>query len=334
MVVGRALLLATLIWVSAIPFWPGAVAGALWQADAPPIAPFRTARVRIEGTISAQGQELPIQGEGDIDAARGASRLTLGLLGATFETITVDGRLYSRTAGGRWQYTEGAGAQGGGFNPARLAPYDPDTIRAAGRNWVRVGSEEVDGVATTHWRADADVPTLLGTGVSGPGAGFGVTTATMDLWLGDADGRLRRLRVDGRGNAPDGSGAPGVSAQSLTLTFGAFDAPVEIAPPPDAVPAPPPVPAVGSPVPAAPTRGTVAPPAAGATLPAATVPPAAVRATTTTAPATAPTAEADRSSSGAVALPALAVIGGALVLAAVGAGLVVARRRSVGRGAA
>lgn len=220
---------------------PGAVLGA---EDPPTIAPFKTARVQIEGTISAQGQVLPIQGVGEIDAANGASHLTIAALGAAFETIVVDGRTYSRNPlSGRWEVT--AGAQAGGFNPARLAPYDPETIRAAGRNFTRVGPETINGIATTHWRADTDLNLLLGLGSpAASGAGMGQSNATMDLWIGDADQRLHRLAVEAIGTAP-GSAAPGTPAavgparQALTLNFDQFDTEVRIIAPPGAVPATP-----------------------------------------------------------------------------------------------
>ena len=202
--------------------------------EAPPITPFSTAHVRIAGTVSAQGQELPVQGDGDIDATRGASHLTVGLLGAAFETIVVDGRTYSRNqATGRWEYTEGAGA--GGFNAARLAPYDPATIRAAGRNFTRIGTESIDGTPTTHWRADVDLVRLIG---ALPGAGSGGldgSNAKMDLWLGDADGRLRQLVVDAQGATTTASTTPGPFRLNLALNFSNFDQPVPIIAPPGAV---------------------------------------------------------------------------------------------------
>ncbi len=271
----------------------GAVVGAGRADEAPPIAPFKTARVSIAGTVSAQGQEIPVQGAGDIDATRRASQLTIGLLGTTFETIVVDGRSYSRNpASGRWQYTEGA--QGGGFNPARLAPYEPETIRAAGRNFARLGPETVEGAATSHWRADADYARLLGlAGGSGTlgGSGLDAQTATMDLWIGDADGYLHRLRVDARGTTTDATGATAPFAQALTLTFSNFDAPVQIVAPPDAVPAPTPGPP-GSPV-------AVASPAARGTAVAAAV---------------APTAAAGPASAGIEGVEPAYIAGGVLAL--------------------
>jgi len=195
--------------------------------DAPAITPFATAHVRIAGTVSAQGQELPVQGDGDIDATRNASHPTVGLLGAAFETIVVDGRTYTRNqATGRWEYTEGAGA--GGFNAARLAPYDPATIRVAGRNFTRSGAETIAGTATTHWRADVDLVRLIG---ALPGAGSGGldgSNAKMDLWIGDADGRLRQLVVDAQGATPTASATPGPFRINLTLSFSNFDEPVPI----------------------------------------------------------------------------------------------------------
>ena len=218
----------------------GTAAGA--QAEDPPtIAPFTTARVRVEGTVSAQGQVLPIQGEGEIDATKGASRLTIAVLGAAFETIVVDGRTYSRNSlTGRWEYSEGTQARG--FNPARLAPYDPATIRAAGSNFTRIGPETVDGVATTRWRADADLERLLGlSGSAASGAGLG-QAATMDLWIGDTDQRLRRLTVESQGAAGAGTPVPSTAGQSLTLSFSNFDAEVRIIAPAGAVQATPGIP--------------------------------------------------------------------------------------------
>ena len=215
----------------------GAGAGAtLARDEAPAITPFATAHLVIAGMVSAQGQELPVQGEGDIDAARGASRLTVALLGAAFETIVVDGRTYNRSGTtGRWEYSEGAGANG--FNAARLAPYDPATIRAAGRNFVRIGPETIDGAATTHWRADADLARLIGVVPgAGPG-GFDSSAATMDLWIGDADWRLRRLVVVSQGATPTASAAASPPRLNLTLTFSNFDQPVPIIAPLGAVPA-------------------------------------------------------------------------------------------------
>lgn len=220
--------------VAALVGPPVATTGAARLDEAPPITPFATARVQIEGTISAQGQEAPVQGEGDIDAARGASRLTVALLGAAFETVVVDGRTYTRNAlNGRWEYSDGAA---GGFNPVRLAPYDPATIRAAGRNFTRLGAELVGGVPTTHWRADADLTRLIGL-TPGATGGLGANTTTMDLFIGDTDGRLRRLVIDSQGTTGNPGGPENPFRLALTLTFSNFDAPVAIVAPPGAVPA-------------------------------------------------------------------------------------------------
>jgi hypothetical protein len=226
-----------LLWV-VLATLPGSVAGATGLLDeAPTIAPFGTAHVRIAGTVYNQGQELPVQGDGDIDATRGASHLTVGVLGAVFETIVLNGRTYTRNlATGRWEYTEGT--QAGGFNPALLAPYDPATIRAAGSNFTRIGPEPVDGTPATHWRADADLARLLGIPAGAGTPGLAATPATMDLWIGDADNRLRRLGIDSRGTAPGTATATSGSPRfTLTLTFSNFDEPVPILAPPGAVPA-------------------------------------------------------------------------------------------------
>ncbi len=245
-VMGRAELRVRQPWLVALALLVlliGAV-GTVRAEDPPPIAPFKTAHVRIEGTVSAQGQVLPVQGEGEIDAAKGASRLTIAVLGATFETLVIDGRTYSRNPlSGRWEYTEGA--QTSGFNAAQLAPYDPTTIRAAGRNFTRVGPEIIAGVATTHWRADADLNRLIGFGATTPGGtSQAQMPATMDLWIGDADQYLHRLSVTTTGSGAGASatavpGAAVAAGQALTLTFDNFDVAVAIIAPQGAVPATP-----------------------------------------------------------------------------------------------
>jgi len=202
-------------------------------ADEPPlIAPFTTAHIRVEGSISAQGQDRPVLGEGDVDADKGASRLTITLLGATSETIAIAGRTYSRNATtGRWEYTDSGG---GGFDPPRLAIYDPATIRAAGKTFTRVGPETINGEATTHWRTDVDLPALLG-GIPGADGGTTrLTTSTMNLWLGDGDGRLRQLTLDAQGTATSGTTTTAYRL-ALTLSYGKFDTDVAIIAPTGAV---------------------------------------------------------------------------------------------------
>jgi hypothetical protein len=215
--------------------------------EAPALTPFKTAHVSISGTIAAQGQQLPVQGEGEIDAAATSSHLTIGLLGATFETVETGGRTYVHSpTTNRWEYTEGD--QAGGFNFARLAPYDPATIRAAGRNFTRVGPEGVAGAPTTHWHADVDYARLLGLSGGGQG-GFGLATntATMELWIGDNDHYLHQLSVNAQGRTTDPTGTPNAFQQALTLTFSNFDAPVNITAPAGAVPAGTPAVLAGSP---------------------------------------------------------------------------------------
>lgn len=209
---------------------------ALAADESPPLAPFTTAHVRIEGSLSAQGEDRPVQGEGDIAAGKGASRLTVTLLGATSETIAIAGRTYSRDAtSGRWEYTDGGG---GGFDPARLVIADPAKIRAAGKTFTRVGPETINGAATTHWRTDVDLPSLLGAIPGVDGGTARLTTSTMNLWLGDGDGRLRQLTLDAQGTATSRTGTTAYRL-ALTLTYGKFDTDVAIIAPTGAVAATP-----------------------------------------------------------------------------------------------
>lgn len=219
-------------------------------ADEPPmIAPFTTSHIRVEGSISTQGQDRPVLGEGDVDAGKGTSHLTITLFGATSETITIAGRIYSRNATtGRWEYSDSGG---GGFDPSRLAIYDPATIRAAGKTFTRIGPETINGEATTRWRADVDLPSLLGAIPGADGGTARLTMSTMNLWLGDGDERLRQLTLDAQGTATNGT-ATTAYRLALTLTYGKFDTDVAIIAPTGAVAA-------------TPTRGVASTPAVGTT---------------------------------------------------------------------
>lgn len=224
-------------------------------ADEPPsIAPFASAHVRIAGSLSAQGQDRPVQGEGDVDVVAGASRLTVTLLGATSETIAIGGRTYGRNATtGRWEYTDGGG---GVFDPARLVIYDPAALRASGKAFSRVGAETIDGEATTHWRTDVDLVSLLGAIPGTDGGMVRLATSTMNLWLADGDGRLRQLTLDAQGTATSRA-ATNAYRLALTLTYGKFDTDVAVIAPTGAVAATP-VPGVRTTPPAGATGGMAA----------------------------------------------------------------------------
>jgi hypothetical protein len=130
------------------------------------------------------------------------------------------------SGGGQWVQLNATDMASGPAAAAALGGGDPTrSLRllegVVGRPTV-VGSESVDGTATTHYRALLDVDAATGS--------RGLPRLTADVWL-DAAGRVRRLdyQIDSTLR-----GAPTVNVESLRLTsFGA--AVGVVAPPSDQV---------------------------------------------------------------------------------------------------
>ncbi|MDP9373351.1 MAG: hypothetical protein M3Q65_13040 [Chloroflexota bacterium] len=218
----------------------GVAAAAAQAQDQPRIVPFRTAHVRYDMTLQGAGEELRFQGEGDIDAARNAGRLTLQIPGvASTEIITIDGRAYIRDPNSnQWIYSDAATAgRGMGISGDNAVP-DLSLF-----SFVRVGSETVGGAPTTHWRADVDFAELAGQLGLGPEEAAQLEevglVGTLDVWVGNNDSYLHRYAANFQSSIPDPqTGRATTFTIAITVTFSNFNAPVQITAPANAVPAP------------------------------------------------------------------------------------------------
>lgn len=141
-----------------------------------PRQPFRYRVTTADGVV--EGRRDVVRGLSDDRIAAGGN--------AVREARTVGGSTWVREAGGPWERVWGPVAHAllEGADPAAAPAVDGFDVGWVGLSTVlrrlgtvavtEVGAEEVDGVATTRWRA-----------------------GTVDVWL-DGQGRLRRLE-DGRG---------------------------------------------------------------------------------------------------------------------------------------
>ena len=145
----------------------------------------------------------------------------------------------------RMDLTQAAKAQGFDFAGLQdLAGNDPrkmlDFLRAASDEIETVGTEELDGVPTTHYRAQVDLAEYAKRGLGGTGADTsgmlndlfeqsGLASAPVDVWL-DESGLVRKLEMTF-------SAAPPGTTESVdaSMSFELFDygEPVSVnAPPP------------------------------------------------------------------------------------------------------
>ncbi len=230
----------------------------------------RTARVAFEMSMSGLGSvsDVTANGDGAIDLGSGDSQLTMHFGGAMasfvpggIEARTVGGVAYVRLptirgfelpAGKHWLEVDpsqlgGASAGsplglGGGSDPTKFLAY----LEKVSNSVHEVGSDEIRGVETTHYRASLDlgkavdranVPPALRDAAGALLGQFG--DVPVDVWV-DAHGLLRRMRMEldlasflrGAG----ASGTSGVSGATPTVTVSLdlydFGSPVRVVAPP------------------------------------------------------------------------------------------------------
>jgi len=224
----------------------------------------RTARLEVvverPSAPGRQGTPIKVTGEADFQTHRGHMLIDLSQLGlpgppidAVFDNTTIYEKL-PRTlvptlpAGKSWVKIDLAAAgraigvdvnalsQSQAGDPSQTLAY----LRGASDNVTRVGTEDVRGTQTTHYRAVLDLNKAAD---QSPGASQAIKSAInllgsskqpADVWV-DADGRLRRMRytVD-LSKSKVAASTPGVPG-SLTFTLDLFDFGVPVQ---AAVPAP------------------------------------------------------------------------------------------------
>jgi Predicted periplasmic protein (DUF2092) len=156
--------------------------------------------IGLNGTAVLSGQQVTVTGNGDFKGHAGTLHLDFnaGGLAGTIDAVVERTKLYMRSplllsslaAGKTWLEIDIAKAAnaGGALALSNLAAQDPaQTLERLGalKKVSKVGSEQVGGVATTHYRGK------LTASATQPGG-------TYDLWIGDGDGYVHRVRVSSR----------------------------------------------------------------------------------------------------------------------------------------
>ncbi|MGD0714231.1 MAG: LppX_LprAFG lipoprotein [Gaiellaceae bacterium] len=154
----------------------------------------------------ASGQQLVVTGTGDFDNKQHVGSLHIDLsasgINASIDTVLSTTDMYLKSSlfsallpkGKSWlklDLKKSAASQGLDLNT--ILSQDPTQSLSALqslRSATKVGTEQVGGVSTTHYRARIDVSKLpAGSAVSSS------QPSTYDVWIGDGDGYVHRVRV-------------------------------------------------------------------------------------------------------------------------------------------
>jgi hypothetical protein len=211
----------------------------------------RTAEFGIAGSVTAAGQTIPINGNGAIDMRNQRLRMSMSFPIPGFGSMTTDAlmdgkaiymhmpeALASRIPLGKsWMKIDLAalaksnGVDLGGLSqPSQSNPADMlQALKAVGSS-RKVGSEDLNGVPTTHYRATIDPKKALDRIPDKQSAGAlkqmlstsGLTSIPIDVWI-DRAGRVRRESMKFSANG---------TSMDMTISFTRFGVAVDTTPPP------------------------------------------------------------------------------------------------------
>lgn len=151
------------------------------------IAATTTAKVTMR--MDADGMVTETEGVTDMSGGTVSSHMKMTMQGQTTEMILVDGDLYMSMPGGQgWTKMSTSDASATGLDDSLFDPQVSTRALVDGLKSVEtIGQEDVDGVATTHYRIVTDVAAMMGALGEGE-APAGMEDITQDVWL-DSEGR-------------------------------------------------------------------------------------------------------------------------------------------------
>ena len=209
-----------------------------------------SARFVISGSLSSEGEVVPVSASGAFSGSNGMLDLTLtapegetsGPEKITASLIVLDDKIYFKVGGlgleddEEWYVTDVEAATGmpGSIADITNALESLEPFIEAASTSKEVGKEILAGAPTTKYQIDVDL-TKLATTAGVPPEGIEGSTLSVLLWIGDEDSYVHQftLMLD----AKSGSGDIDFSlAVDLTVTFSDFDTPIEITAPADATP--------------------------------------------------------------------------------------------------
>jgi hypothetical protein len=154
--------------------------------------------IALNGTATLSGQQVIVTGNGDFKSHAGMFHLDFnaGGLSGTIDAVLDGSKLYLRSPllqsanGKSWLELDLAKAKstGTGATLSAIAAQDPTrTLEQLGAlsHVTKIGDEQVGGVATTHYRG------RLPASATKPGGIY-------DVWVGNDDGFVHRVRVSSR----------------------------------------------------------------------------------------------------------------------------------------
>ncbi|MDQ3742655.1 MAG: LppX_LprAFG lipoprotein [Actinomycetota bacterium] len=210
-----------------------------------------TMHMTLGGTVEAQGQTIPMKGEGDADLKRKRVHITATTAGQEVETILVDTTMYMRMPGfedafgAEWAKIDMAAAgkeMGIDFEQMmQLSSADPakqlEYLNATS-DLEKVGEEEVDGVTTTHYKGETDLrryPDALPPeerekareSIENTIELSGSPIIPMEVWIDDDDlVRRQKMTIEQK--------KPMEMTMNMDMRFSDFGKPVDIEAPKDA----------------------------------------------------------------------------------------------------
>jgi hypothetical protein len=218
----------------------------------------KNAQLHIDVQSSSGAQSVDISGDGIIDFAHKRFQLALALpsslgIGGTIEERVIDGVFYlhlpaiaeAATGGKAWIKVDASQLDSGdaGFSPVGQDPTQYlGMLRSVSDSVTKLGTVEIRGVETTHYRAQVDLAKAAAAGGADTASidqfktEFGTTTIPEDVYI-DAKGMARRFSVSFTPPA-DASGAAASVSFSTTVdlfNFGTTDTSDIVAPPADEI---------------------------------------------------------------------------------------------------
>lgn len=204
-----------------------------------------SSRMTMDMSMSLGGSGFSVEGEGsfDYDEQVGEMRMTItgdGLPGAQSMEMIVDGEyLYVKTPPGLgtpgWTRMDMSEVAGGTSQFSQDPTQYLDFLRGAGEDIEEVGTEEIDGVSTTYYKADLSLEAIIEQAPEDEAEALrsqleslgGDETIPSEVWI-DEDGLPRRIKltmhVESEGQSAD-----------MTITMDLFDygTEVDVEPPAD-----------------------------------------------------------------------------------------------------
>ncbi|WP_428957237.1 hypothetical protein [Streptomyces sp. cg35] len=202
-----------------------------------------SARVKLTSTASSGGRSETVRGAGVMDFEDGASRIELGRAGQRIEQRVVDQALYQRPTKGTGELPDGkswmkidlerlrdSGVSGGAqvSDPSDSFAYSKSLSE---KDVKKVGSEQVGGVRTTHYRVVVDIDKLA-KGSADQSKKLREQlgdTLPMDLWIDDK-GLTRRQQIELTTQGKSSGGTPKGSATKakVVMDFSDFGTDVDV----------------------------------------------------------------------------------------------------------